>query len=443
MGGRLHAGGVSLTALLAAYLLALQGRTRKIAELVNEKTATLKESEERYRTITETAQDAVITADAEDNIWLWNSAAEKIFGFAASEGLAGFRRTGHGPAVGKTTELTALRKDGTEFPIEVSISAYQDREGFVAVALVRDITDRKQAEEALQDAHDELETRVEERTKELARSNEELHRAKEAADAANQAKSEFLATMSHEIRTPLHGILSFARFGVDTALTAEPDKLLDYFQKIDTCGKRLMILLSDVLDLAKMESGNMQFQFKPTDIRTVLRSALNDFSSLLAERDITIDYTEPDCEVLLALDQNRLAQVIGNVLSNAGKYTPQGGTIRVDVNRSDEGVRVSIRDNGVGITEEELATIFDKFVQSSKTDSRAGGTGLGLSICREIVEAHQGRIWAENYPEGGAIFHVLLPLMMDTGPGGEQAERSCAEKTDLEDAAQTMTVEAS
>ena len=187
----------------------------------------------------------------------------------------------------------------------------------------------------------------------------------------------------------------------------------------------------------------MRFEFKPTDIRTVLRSALNDFSSLLADRGITIDYAEPDSEVLLTLDPNRLTQVLGNVLSNAAKYTPGGGTIRVDVNRSDEGVRVSIRDNGVGVPEGELATIFDKFVQSSKTDSGAGGTGLGLSICREIVTAHQGRIWAENHPGGGAVFHVLLPPTMDTGSGKEQAERSGAEKTDLDDAEQTVTVEAS
>ena len=109
-----------------------------------------------------------------------------------------------------------------------------------------------------------------------------------------------------------------------------------------------------------------------------------------------------------------MMQVVRNLLSNAGKFSPEGGTIRLNVNTNDVGVEISIRDNGVGVPEEKLETIFGKFVQSSKTNSGAGGTGLGLSICREIVEAYQGRIWTENHPQGGAVFHVLLPLTMDS-----------------------------
>jgi len=273
--------------------------------------------------------------------------------------------------------------------------------------------------EALQGAKGELEDRV-----------IELSQAKQAAESANQVKSEFLAKMSHEIRTPLHGILSFARFGKDKALTADPEKLLDYFEKIDMSGQRLLVMLSDILDLAKMESGRMRYEFKLADLRTVLRSVQNEFHSLLADRNITIDYAEPDAELRLTLDENRMAQVVRNLLSNAAKFSLDGGTIRIDVNQNDEGVHVSIRDHGKGIPEEELETVFDKFVQSSKTRTSAGGTGLGLSICREIVEAHQGRIWCENRPEGGAVFHVVLPRTMHGGSSGERAKPSGAGKTE-------------
>ena len=264
----------------------------------------------------------------------------------------------------------------------------------------------------------------------LADRTKELQHGTAVAESANQAKGEFLANMSHEIRTPLHGILSFARFGKDKALTADPEKLLDYFEKIDTSGQRLQALLSDILDLAKMESGSLRYEFKPADLRTVLRSVQSEFDSLLADRNISIDYAEPNAELPLTLDENRMAQVVRNLLSNAVKFSPDGGTVRIDVNQNDEGVQVSIRDHGAGVPEDELETVFDKFVQSSKTRSGAGGTGLGLSICREIVEAHQGRIWCENHPEGGAVFHVELPLTMNSGPHGEEGELSGAQESE-------------
>ncbi|MEE9297270.1 MAG: PAS domain S-box protein [Phycisphaerae bacterium] len=344
---------------------------------VAQRIASLRESEARGRAIVETAADGIITIDERGIIESFNKAAEQIFGYTADEVIgknvnvlipspdkerhdeyiARYLRTGEAKIIGSGREAEGRRMDGTIFPMHLAVSEVRLAERRIFTGIVRDITERKQAEEA-------------------------LLRAKEAAEAANQAKSEFLANMSHEIRTPLHGILSFARFGVDKALTADSQKLLNYFQKIDISAKRLMALLSDLLDLAKIEAGKMRFEFKPADLRTVLRSVENEFRSLLARRNITIDYSEPANEVRLTLDQNRMMQVVRNLLSNAAKFSPEGGTIRMNVNTHDEGVEISIRDHGVGIPEEELETIFGKFVQSSKTKSGAGGTGLGLSICR-------------------------------------------------------------
>jgi len=302
-------------------------------------------------------------------------------------------------------------------------------------SLVHEIAERGRAEEALQRGKDEVEDRVIRRT-------EQLSQAKQAAESANRTKSEFLANMTHEIRTPLHGILSFAQFGMNKALTARPEKLLDYFEKIDTSGQRLLVLLSDLLDLAKMESGRMRYEFKPADLRTVLRSVLNEFYSLLADRNITIDYAERDTEVRMALDENRMAQVVRNLLSNAAKFSSDGGRVGIEVKQDDQGVRVSIRDHGKGIPEDELEMVFDKFVQSSKTRSGAGGTGLGLSICRQIVEAHQGRIWCENHPEGGAVFHVDLPRTMQDRSPAERTESRGMTKTE-ETMEQTRVMEVS
>jgi signal transduction histidine kinase/HAMP domain-containing protein len=267
----------------------------------------------------------------------------------------------------------------------------------------------------LAQANEQLETRVQERTAELSK-------AKQAAEAANEAKTDFLANMSHEIRTPLHGILSFARFGMDKALTADAVKLLDYFKKINSSGQRLMALLSDILDLAKMESGNLRYEFRSADLRTVLRSVQNEFQSLLADRNIIIDYAEPNAELRLTLDENRMAQVMRNLLSNATKFSPEGGTVRIEISENDHEVQISIRDHGMGVPENEREAVFDKFVQSSKTRTGAGGTGLGLSICREIVDAHQGRIWCENHPDGGAVFYVAVPRIMDCGASGKRIE---------------------
>ncbi len=310
-------------------------------------------------------------------------------------------------------EVCNQAKDGSLYWVDTTIVPIKDEAGSIEqyIAIRTDITDRKQHEEV-------------------------LGKAKVAAEAANRAKSEFLANMSHEIRTPLHGILSFARFGTDRAMTADPERLRDYFENIEASGERLMVLLSDILDLAKMESAAMRYEFKPADFRLVVRSVQNDFQSLLAARDITVEYTEPESEMRLTLDASRMGQVVRNLLSNAAKFSPDGGAIKIEVSQDSEVLRLSIRDQGMGIPEDELETVFDKFVQSSKTRTGAGGTGLGLSICREIVDAHTGRIWCENHTEGGAVFHMTLPKTMTTAPleGDQESSSAVTRDQDSEQA---------
>jgi signal transduction histidine kinase len=259
-------------------------------------------------------------------------------------------------------------------------------------------------------AHAELEQRVWERTRQQEESQRALMDAKEVAEAANRTKSEFLANMSHELRTPLHGILSFAGFGLKRAATAPPAKLRDYFQQIEQSGRVLLLLLNDLLDLAKWEAGRMPCEFRCVDLCALLATVVDEFRSLTAEKHLTIHFDPLDGPGDLLLDPTKILQVLRNLLSNAVKFSPDGGHIELSLQSDAQSVVVGVRDHGVGIPEAELETIFDQFVQSSRTKTGAGGTGLGLAICREIVTAHQGRIWAENRPEGGAALFFTLPL---------------------------------
>jgi signal transduction histidine kinase len=238
--------------------------------------------------------------------------------------------------------------------------------------------------------------------------------AKAEAEAANQAKSEFLANMSHELRTPLHGILSFAAFGIKKYASAKPEKLLDYFSRIKQSGNVLLELLNDLLNLAKLESNRATFAFEPTDLGKLVKSAANEFDLLLSERSLNIQQKESKFDERVTLDADKIKQVLRNLLDNAIKFSPEGGTIDVGTERIGGSIRVSVRDQGPGIPQDELEAVFDKFVQSSKTKTGAGGTGLGLAICQEIIAAHRGRIWAENRPEGGATFSFEIPLSADT-----------------------------
>jgi signal transduction histidine kinase len=244
----------------------------------------------------------------------------------------------------------------------------------------------------------------------LELSVREATAANVAAEAANRAKSHFLANISHELRTPLHGILSYAKFGLDETGDARLGELHEFFDNVDHCANTLLHLVNDLLDLSKLESGRMNFQFQTVDAGKLVEAVIGEFMSLCAKKQIAICYRGPEKPIAANLDPGRMQQVLRNLLSNAAKFSPASGAICVRLRQADNAMLLSVRDGGPGIPPDETEAVFDKFIQSSKTRSNDGGTGLGLAICREIVGGHRGKIWAENNAAVGCTFFVAIPL---------------------------------
>ena len=259
-------------------------------------------------------------------------------------------------------------------------------------------------EKEVKEANANLEEKVQRRTA-------ELETAKVQAEKANESKSEFLANMSHELRTPMHAVLSFAEFGKSESENAEREELQKYFAKVESSGNRLLSLLNNLLDLSKLEAGKMNFNIRRNDVLLPLKSVLSELQKLCEEKNLKHVI---DCEsdkVPAFFDSEKIVQVFYNLVSNAIKFSPDDGQITISIKyiTSQTYLIISITDQGPGIPEDEIDSIFDKFIQSTNTKSGAGGTGLGLSICKEIIKEHDGEIWCKNNQDKGATFSFTLP----------------------------------
>lgn len=273
----------------------------------------------------------------------------------------------------------------------------------------------------------------------------ELMAAKERAEAGDKAKSEFLANMSHELRTPLNAIIGFSEILEDQLFGVLNDRQSKYVRHISNSGRHLLHIVNDILDLARIESGKTELDYSAVDLVGLFKSCVLMIKQQAKKRGLHIEVTVQDklLGASVQADEVRLKQIMFNLLSNAAKFTPEGGRIKVAASRTEGYLQVAVTDNGIGLAPENQEIIFGTFERVDSSYSRnTSGTGLGLALTKQLVELHGGRIWAESAGVGkGATFSFVIPYI-DTPqrtvpqpalPGGPSRAKSTDEDRALED----------
>ncbi|MFC1744150.1 cyclic nucleotide-binding domain-containing protein [Candidatus Riflebacteria bacterium] len=296
-------------------------------------------------------------------------------------------------------------KNGHDFYADILFTTFEIEGKKVIQATVRDISEKKLAEEKLKKANEEMEARVAMRTI-------ELERAKWLAEKANQAKSILLAHMTHEMQNPLHEILEFCDNSLENPSESDPDpdEIKRAIHTIKDNGQRLLGLIKNLLVLSEQGVGKMVFHLKPGNLVQICEQAMGIVQPLCAEKRIKFDLQKQDFVFDCLMDADKIVQVFTNVFANAIKFSPPDGAIKISFFKDGNKIQVKIFDAGPGIPEAELDSIFESLPHISEAEGQAGISDLGLIICREIIEAHHGEIWAENNREKGACFSFNLPI---------------------------------
>ncbi|MDD5773886.1 MAG: response regulator [bacterium] len=426
---------LSLLAMQAAFGIE---KIKLLTEL-EKKNQELSETTEYMKAVLDNSADMIITTDSQANIVEFNPAGERMLGFKKEEvyGTSVEKFYRHAEERRKIIEKLQKKeqianyetklwtKNGKLLDISLSLSQLKNKDGnsVGTVGISKDISKQKQLEKKLREANKELEQKIKEVQK------------------IEQMKSDFLSVVSHELRTPLTSILGFAkmiqrRFTKDilpylntseTKMAESVNKIQENLKIITSEGERLARLINNVLDLAKIEAGKMEWKVEPAKMEEICKTAMNAVSSLADHKKLNIKFLPDEDLPLVNVDQDRLIQVVTNLFSNAIKFTNTGSVTCIIKNLKDT-LEVRIKDSGVGIKPEDIGKLFEKFKQVGDGDTvsdKPKGTGLGLTICKEIIEALGGKIWVESEYGKGSSFIFTLPAIIESAP-------SKAKKTSLE-----------
>ena len=420
---------VSIT-MVTLVVLALVLLTSSLERRFSNQTLKLASSQEHLRLIVATALDAMVLMDAQGKIAGWNPQAMATFGWARAEvigkmmseviiparyreahsrGLKRFLETGEGPILNKRIEITALHRNGHEFPVEMAVSPVRLRGSLSFSAFIRDITERK---------HAEL----------------ELKQAKEAAEQASRAKSEFLANMSHEIRTPMNGVIGMTDLALDTDLTPEQR---EYLEMVRDSAASLLTLINDILDFSKIEAGKFFLDSIDFDFNESLATTIKMLAPRAHQKGLELAYVvSPDVPTALVGDPSRLRQIITNLVGNAVKFTERGEVVlRVEAEslaETETYLHFSISDTGMGVPQEKQKAIFEPFVQADGSMTRKyGGTGLGLAISTSLVNQLGGRIWLVSEVNKGSTFHFTARFALAKIPAVRTTPREIINLQDM------------
>ncbi len=401
------------------------------------------ENEKRLSSFLDSAFDPIICIDIVGTILSVNSAVEKQFAYKASELLGKnikilmpepyfnqhddylqtYQKTGKSKVINMILEVAAKRKNGSIFPMELSVSESVVNGTRTFLGSIRDISERKEAERELQHAYGKLEERIGERTKELWDS-------KNLAEKNDKAKSEFLSRMSHELRTPMNAILGFAQLMQGSTKDPLPKSHQNRVTQILQAGNHLLELINEVLDLASIEAGKITVSLEPVcvadlvaDVLTVVRPLAQNFNVELIDK-ITLNK-----KVYVLADKTRLKQVVLNLLSNGIKYNRRGGAITLS-SHLEEGsrLRIDVRDTGMGIAEDKLKQLFDPFNRLGAENGEIEGTGIGMTISKKLLEVMHGSISVQSTVGEGSTFSISLPACLLPSPLNEPGTTPTLEK---------------
>lgn len=313
-------------------------------------------------------------------------------------------------------DFKGLELDGVPFLLRVQIRMHTSPTRNHLTFALRDARMETNPEDSLRRYADQLKhvkqvLHSQNRNVQLAVSQrtEKLEQAKQAAEKASRFKSDFLAEVSHEMKNPLQGILSFAELGVQRCEETPPEKLKSFFEAIERCGQTMLTLIERLLMLARIEAGVLNCDCETCDLVSLAESVAAEFVGRCCQENIQLNLDITERPVAVDADEGKLCQVIRNLVSNAVRFSPPGGTVQISVRQEGKTARLAVHDEGPGIQEDELQRVFERFFQASTNDDKGKGTGLGLTICKQIVELHDGEIHVENAVEGGAIFSFSLP----------------------------------